>query len=85
MNISEEPFRELERLLPVPRGMKIPVRRILEALLYRCENGCTKESRTGRVWKLAGHLGPNQPMGEERGVRAGMYGDESRAADRADY
>jgi transposase len=41
MNISEATYREIERLLPVQRGnVKITNRRILEALIYICENGC---------------------------------------------
>jgi transposase len=41
MNISEATYREIERLLPVQRGnVKISNRRILEALIYICANGC---------------------------------------------
>jgi transposase len=42
MNLKENQYRQLEKLLPVQRGnVKIDNRRLLAALIYRCENGCS--------------------------------------------
>jgi transposase len=42
MEITEDTYRQIEKLLPRQRGnVTVPNRRILEALVYRLENGCT--------------------------------------------
>lgn len=41
MKIKEETYKQIEALLPKQRGnVSIPNRRLLEALIYRLENGC---------------------------------------------
>jgi transposase len=40
--LTDEQYRQIEKLLPVQRGnVKIENRRLLEALVYRCRNGCS--------------------------------------------
>jgi transposase len=42
MNLNENQFRRIEKLLPIQRGnVKIENHRLLAALIYRCENGCS--------------------------------------------
>ena len=42
MNLNENQYRRIEKLLPTQRGnVKIDNRRLLAALIYRCENGCS--------------------------------------------
>ena len=42
MKLSENQYRQIEKLLPKQRGnVKIDNRRLLSALIYRCENGCS--------------------------------------------
>jgi transposase len=42
MNLKENQYRQIEKLLPVQRGnVRIDNRRLLAALVYRCEKGCS--------------------------------------------
>jgi transposase len=42
MNLKENQYRQIEKLLPVQRGnVKIDNRLLLAALIYRCQNGCS--------------------------------------------
>jgi transposase len=42
MNLKENQYQQIEKFLPVQRGnVKINNRRLLAALIYRCENGCS--------------------------------------------
>ena len=42
MNLKENQYKQIEKLLPKQRGnVKIHNRCLLAALIYRCENGCT--------------------------------------------
>jgi len=42
MKLKENQFRRIERLLPKQRGnVKIPNRAFLDAIIYRCKNGCS--------------------------------------------
>jgi transposase len=42
MNLTERQYRQIEKLMPVQRGnVKINNRRLIAALIYRCENGCS--------------------------------------------
>jgi len=42
MRLNENQYRQIEKLLPKQRGnVKIDNRRLLAALIYRCENGCS--------------------------------------------
>ena len=41
MELTEKQYQRIAHLLPVQRGnVKIPNRTFLNALIYRCENGC---------------------------------------------
>ncbi|MDR2792458.1 MAG: transposase, partial [Treponema sp.] len=41
MELTEEHYQEIKGLLPKQRGhVKIDTRTLLNALIYRCENGC---------------------------------------------
>ena len=41
MELSEKQYQRIAKLLPVQRGnVKIENRTLLNALIYRCENGC---------------------------------------------
>ena len=45
MNLNENQYRRIEKLLPTQRGnVKIHNRLLLAALIYRCENGCSWHS-----------------------------------------
>ena len=52
MKLKENQYLQIEKLLPVQRGnVRIDNRRLLAALIYRCENGCS--------WRaLPGSFGP---------------------------
>ena len=52
MNLKENQYQQIEKLLPKQRGnVKIDNRSLLAALIYRCENGCS--------WRaLPQHFGP---------------------------
>jgi transposase len=42
MNLKENQYRQIEKLLPIQRGnVKIDNRLLLAAIIYRCENGCS--------------------------------------------
>jgi transposase len=42
MKLTESQYKQIEKLLPIQRGnVKIDNRRLLAALIYRCENGCS--------------------------------------------
>ena len=42
MNLNENQYRRIKKLLPTQRGnVKIDNRRLLAALIYRCENSCS--------------------------------------------
>ena len=42
MKLKENQYRKIEKLLPKQRGnVKIPNRVFLDAILYRCKNGCS--------------------------------------------
>src|SRR5215510_11010761 len=42
MKLKENQYRRIEKLLPKQRGnVKIPNRVFLDAILYRCKNGCS--------------------------------------------
>ena len=42
MKLKENQYRQIERLLPRQRGnVKVENRNLLNALIYRCENGCS--------------------------------------------
>ena len=42
MNLKENQYLRIEKLLPKQRGnVKIDNRNLLAALIYRCENGCS--------------------------------------------
>jgi hypothetical protein len=50
MELNEKQFQRIAGLLPVQRGnVKIENRTLLNALIYRCENGgrCRKPSENG--------------------------------------
>ena len=41
MELTEKQYRRIADLLPIQRGnVKIPNHTLLNALIYRCENGC---------------------------------------------
>jgi len=41
MKLKENQYRQIEKLLPRQRGnVKVENRSLLNALIYRCENGC---------------------------------------------
>ena len=43
MKLRENQYRRIEKLLPVQRGnVKIDNRTMLNALIYRCKNGCSR-------------------------------------------
>ena len=45
MNLNENQYLRIAKLLPTHRGnVKIDNRRLLAALIYRCENGCSWRS-----------------------------------------
>ena len=42
MKLKENQYRQIEKLLPRQRGnVKVENRNLLNALIYRCENGCS--------------------------------------------
>ena len=42
MELNESHYRQIEKLLPRQRGnVKIDNRRMLQAIIYRCQNGCS--------------------------------------------
>ena len=42
MKLKENQYRQIEKLLPRQRGnVKVENRNLLNALVYRCENGCS--------------------------------------------
>ena len=42
MELNESHYRQIEKLLPRQRGnVKIDNRQMLQALIYRCQNGCS--------------------------------------------
>ena len=42
MKLQEKHYRKIEKLLPKQRGnVKIPNRVFLDAIIYRCKNGCS--------------------------------------------
>jgi transposase len=42
MKLKENQYRQIEKLLPRQRGnVKVENRSLLNALIYRCENGCS--------------------------------------------
>ena len=42
MNLKENQYQQIKKLLPTQRGnVKVDNRRLLAALIYRCENGCS--------------------------------------------
>ncbi|MDR2782801.1 MAG: hypothetical protein LBB48_02980 [Treponema sp.] len=53
MELTEEQYQEIEGLPPKRRGhVKIDNRTLLNALIYRCENGCKR--RTEAIGKSRG-------------------------------
>jgi transposase len=55
MEISEEQYRKIQDLLPKQRGrLKIENLTLLNALVYRCENGCKWRALPEKFGRLIG-------------------------------
>ena len=72
MEISEAQYRRIEPILPRQRGnVSMSNLTVLNAILYVAEQGCKWRGLPQTFRKLAHHLHPHEPLGQER--RAGQH------------
>ena len=73
MEITEAQYQRIAHCLPVQRGnVRLTNRQVLNAILYVAEHGCKWRGLPAQFGKWHTVLYPHEPLGQERGLGAGL-------------